>query len=787
MKVSLNWLREYVDLKNKSVEELEEIFSLQVVEIEQVIKMADASNLTIGHVLSCEDHPDSDHLHVCTVDVKKEKLQIVCGAPNVAKGQKVIVALVGAVLPGDFKIKLSKVRGVESAGMLCALDELGIDVKMLLGEQDRGIYLLDNNAPVGENPLDYLGLDDTIFELSLTPNRADLLSMIGVAYDAAAALDSKVNIPTLKLKEVEKSNPIKVELKTKKAMQYHARYIEGVKIEDSPLWLKLRLYAAGIRPINNVVDITNYVLMEYGQPLHAFDADLLGNNIIVKDDVNTKIVTLDNNEREIIKGDIVIATPKEAVCVAGVMGGASTEVTNNTKNIVLEAAEFDPISVRKTSSRLQLRSDSSHRFERKIDSNRTVEALNKAAIMISELTNAKVYKGISSAVNTKHKDIKIETTLTRINSNLGLNLNEKEVDSIIKRLGFEGKIAKDKVNIPSRRIDYDNNDQDLFEDIARIYGYNNIPTTLCKTSDQGDLTEIQSKIRQVKNYFVNCGLYENITYTLVKDDTLNDFTLEVNEPMSVMKPFTLDHKTMRQSLIVSLLEVVSYNQARKNENINIFEISNVYSKGKENLLLSGALSGLMNTSLWQCSKEIVDFYYAKGILQGLFDLLGVEVEYVASDIKNMHPYKTALIKSKEIVLGFIGEVHPKYQSKVNVKETYVFELDFNKLLECSNTKINYEPITKFPSITRDLAIVCSKEIEANEITKLIKQTGKKILVNIELFDVYVGENVAEDEKSLAYKLTFVDSAQTLESQTVDKSIEQILKRLEHVYKAKLRA
>lgn len=795
MKVSLNWLREYVSFKDKTVEELETIFNLQLVEIEQVLKLADATNLTIGYVEECTNHPDSDHLNVCKVNVKNEVLQIVCGAPNVAAGQKVIVALVGAVLPGDFKIKASKIRGVESFGMICALDELGVDAKALFGEVDRGIYILDKEAPVGENPLTYLGLDDVSFELSLTPNRADMLSMIGVAYDLGAALNEKVSLPNLKLKEVNKNNPVNVKVETKNTYQYHTRYIENVTIQDSPLWLKLRLLASGIRPINNVVDITNYVLMEYGQPLHSFDADLLGNEIIVKDNFDGELITLDGEQRNIINGDIVISTPKEVVCLGGVMGGKSTEVTNDTKNIILEAAQFDNISVRKTSSRLQLRSESSHRFERRIDANRVIAALDKASIMISELANGEVYTGVNGVVNKKHSEVVIVTTLKKINSNLGLKLKLAEVEDILNKLDFQykgidlsktGKPRKLQVTIPSRRIDYDTNEQDLFEDIARIYGYNNIPTTLCKTSDKGDLTYTQTKVREIKNYFVNSGLYENVTYTLVKDEVVHDFTLEDKELLSVMKPFTLDHKTMRQSLIQSLLDVVSYNLARKNDNINIFEISNVYSLNGSNTMLSGALSGYMNGSLWQGQKELVDFFYAKGLLEGLFVQLGINVEFQAAELKNMHPYKTALITCNGVTLGYLGEVHPKYQAKANIKETYVFEIDFNLLLSVIDSKIKYEPITKFPSITRDLAIVCNKEIAANEITKLIKQTGKKILVNIELFDVYIGENVAEDEKSLAYKLTFMDSTQTLESSVVDKACEQILKRLEFTYQAKLR-
>ncbi len=386
MKVSLNWLSQYVDFKGKSIKELDDIFSFQLIEIEEQYKLCTATNIMIGHVLECVDHPDSDHLHICQVQLNDGVTQIVCGAPNIAVNQKVMVALVGAILPGDFKIKDSKIRGVESHGMICSLQELGFEEKYVPEQFKEGIFVLDADAPVGENPLMYLGLDDYVFDLHLTPNRADVLSMIGVAYDLGCALDSKVNLVEPVVKEINKVNPVQVEIESDTVYQYHTRYIENVVIKESPWWLKSRLIAAGIRPINNVVDITNYVLMEYGQPLHSFDADLLGNKIVVKTANEGDILTtLDGQERVLKASDIVITDGKSPVCLGGVMGGLSTEVTSKTKNIILEAAEFDPTSIRKTSSRLQLRSDSSYRFERKIDSNRVLTALDAAAMMLMSL------------------------------------------------------------------------------------------------------------------------------------------------------------------------------------------------------------------------------------------------------------------------------------------------------------------------------------------------------------------------------------------------------------------
>lgn len=790
MKVSLNWLKEYIDLKNKTPQELDDIFSLQLTEVEEKYQLSTANNMMIGKVLECVDHPDSDHLHICQVELKDGQVsQIVCGAPNVKEGVKVLVALPGAVLPGDFKIKPSKVRGVESNGMLCSLQELGIEEKYIEEEYKNGIYLLPDDALVGADAMEYLGLNDWVFDLHLTPNRADLLSMIGVSYDLGTVLNSKPTIKSPVVKEIEKKNPVDVVVNTDKVYQYHTRYIENFKIEKSPWWLRQRLIASGIRPINNVVDITNYVLIEYGQPLHAFDADKLGNNIVVrmaKD--GEKFTTLDKVERELNKDDIVITNGNDAVCLGGVMGGLDTEVTNETVNIILEAAEFDPTCVRKTSARLGLRSESSHRFERKVDSNRVKEALNRAAELLTELASGKVYCGINGTILKEHKDINIRVSLAKINSYMGLELSKEEIDDILNRMSFEYKFdgSNYDVKIPSRRIDYDDNYQDLIEDIARFYGFDNIPTTIPATNDKGSLNKEQSLERSIKHLLAGIGLNEVICYSLTNKEDLYAFTEEEVEPIKVLKPFTEDKEYMRQSLIPSLLDVVRYNKARKNDSQKIFEISNIYDVNGSKKLISGAFTGIFEKSLWQQKVEKVDFYLVKGVLEQLFNKLGIYVSYQSGAVKNMHPGKTAIIKAGDEVLGYVGAIHPKYQKEHNLNETYVFELSFDKLIDLAEEKIKYIPVSKYPSITRDLAIVCKKEINAEEIKALIKQTGKKILVDVSLFDLYMDEAIGLDNKQLAYKLTFMDSEKTLESADVDKVIKSILNRLQFVYGATLR-
>jgi len=791
MKVSINWLKEYVDLGNKSITELEELFSLHLTEIEEMFQLANATNMKIGYVHECVNHPDSDHLHVCQVEIEPGNIQqIVCGAPNVRTGVKVIVATPGAVLPGDFVIKPSKIRGVESNGMLCSFQELGIEEKYIDEEFKNGIYLLDDDAPIGEDPLEYLKLSDFVFDLSITPNRADLLSMIGVAYDVASYLGNDVSIKEPVVHEIKEENPVKVTLDTDKCYQYHARYIKDVKIQKSPWWLRQRLIASGIRPINNVVDITNYILMEYGQPLHSFDADKLGNNIVVRTaNEGEKFTTLDEIERTLTTDDIVITDGVNPVCLAGVMGGLNTEVDDNTVNIILEAAEFNPSSVRKTSARLALRSESSYRFERKIDSLRVTKALDKAAEMLEELASGKVLNGVSSVVNREFKELEISVALDKINSYMGVKLSSDEVSNILSNMKFSYKFdgVTYTVTVPSRRIDYDNNYQDLIEDIARFYGFDRIPLTTPKTSDKGHLTKAQSLERSVKNFLAGYGLNETITYSLTSKEHLYEFANEDIKSVKVLMPITEEKEYMRLSLIPSLLDVVAYNKARHMDSAKFFEISNVYSDNGENVLLTGALSGIFDKSLWQGKKEIVDFYLVKGILEELLYKLGIKAQFVKGDHKNMHPGKTADIVVSDDTIGYVGAVHPKYQKDHSLNETFVFEIDFNKLVAYYVESLGYKPSSKFPSITRDLAIVCDKTIKSSDITDLIKQTARKLLVDIELFDVFESEALGLDKKQLAYKLTFCDTEKTLETADVEKVIKSILNRLEFTYKATLRA
>lgn len=790
MKVSKNWLKDYLNLDNITDEELFKEISFHICEIESYKKMVEATNLTIGYVHECIDHPDSDHLHVCQVEVAPGDIkQIVCGAPNVKAGVKVIVANVGAVLPGDFKIKAAKVRGQESNGMLCSLQELGIEEKYVPEEFKNGIYLLPEDAEIGACPLEYLGFDDTIIDLELTSNRSDLLSIEGVAYDLGATLKQEIMPIEPSIEVSDKKNPVIVKLDTDKCYKYSARYLANVTIKESPQWMKARLIASGIRPINNVVDITNFVLMEMGQPLHAFDADSLGNTIVVRQAYDgEKLKTLDDIERELNSDDIVITNGKEAVCVAGVMGGLTTEVEQTTKNIILEAAYFDPLSIRKTSSKLGLKSESSTRFERKIDYDRVERAMDYAAQLMQELCDAEIYDGVAADVKVVLEPKTVTATTAKINSILGTELTDEYVAEIFDRLAYPyTKNGLEYVIIlPSRRMDLEPSIQDIAEDVARINGYDNIPTTIAKTRDKGGLTYSQKRVRLIRQILANMGLNEAVSYSLIHKKDLNLYTTEERNPIEVMMPMTEDRAVMRQSLLNGLIDAIAYNKARKIDDLAMFEIGNTYSTDKEEMKLAIALTGLYSSHLWNGMKQEASFYLLKGILDALLSKLSFNVTYEAyTEVKSFHPGRCARIMHNGKMIGIIGQMHPKFSKDMAIGTTIALEISLEDLIT-EESVLKYMPINKYPSITRDLAIVCAKDIPASQIQALIKQTGKKILTKVELFDLYTGENVGENEKSLAFKLTFEDPTKTLETQDVDKAVQQILNRLDRELGAKLR-
>lgn len=797
MKVSYKWLQELVDLSGISYNELIRDLSLYIVEVDATEKLTEGTNIVVGYVESRVDHPDSDHLSICMVNIGSEVLQIVCGAPNVRAGQKIMLALPGAVLPGG-TIKKGVIRGVESNGMICSLGEVNLEHKFIPEEFQNGIYVLDENAPLGVNALEYLKLDDDIIELGLTPNRMDLLSMNGVANDLAAFYERKRTPLEYELNEQDTlaSSEVEVELKTKDCLLYNARVIKDVEIKESPDFIKSRLMASGIRPINNVVDITNYILMLFGQPLHAFDQDILGNKILVRNaKENETVKTLDDIERKLNKKDIVITDGKEVVCVAGVMGCSNTEVTNNTKNIVLEAAIFNPQSVRKTSSRLGLRSESSVRFERGVDLNQTVQALNYAAYLLEKYAGGKVLKGVVQQGKTNVPDKLIKLSKSEVVNYLGIDLSTEKIAHLLENLGFKVEQKKDnlKVYVPNRRMDITIK-ADLIEEIARLNGYDLLVETLPKMNNVGKLTTEQKRLRNIRHTLSGLGLNEVITYALVGEKENSLFkTLHPKDANSVllMHPMSEDHQELRLGLVPSLVEVASYNTARKLTDVSIYEIGSRYYKVNEEvneeIVLAGLLTGTFNGNTWKGGKEPVDFYLAKGILNVLEEKLGVQFKYQKmQNVENtLHPGRTAEILFQNTVIGYIGALHPAYAKQNGLNETYVFEIVLTKILKQKETTIKFTPLIKKPKVVRDLALVMESSVQVGEIIELIKKQARDIIKDVTVFDLYQAPELGT-KKSVAVSITF-ESDNDLTDELINGKISKILELLESKYQAVLRS
>lgn len=796
MIVSYNWLKELVKL-NVPAEKLAEEMSLYSVEVESFSKLIKATNLVVGYVKEKAKHENSDHLNVCQVNFGDYDLQIVCGAPNVEKGQHVIVALPGAVLPGG-TIKKSTIRGVESNGMICSLQELGLESKYVPEKYAHGIYVLGDDAVPGTPALEYLGLDDYVIELGLTPNRMDLLSMKGVAKDVKAMYRTEELPIECNLHEVNEktSDEISVELLTSNCYSYYARVIKDVKIKESPNFIKARLIASGIRPINNVVDITNYILMLFGQPLHSFDQDKLGNKIVVRRAYDgEKTITLDNIERTLTKSDIVITDGEKPVCIAGVMGSSNTEVTENTKNVVLESAVFRPLSIRKTSSRLALRSEASVRYERGVDLNQSLEAINYACYLLEKYADGKVLEGyVHEGMNyLPNKEFTIDEKY--IQDYLGIEIPLVTMNEICRALSFETKIEGNQllVSVPNRRMDISIK-QDLVEEIARIYGYDKLNETLPVMNISGGLTEVQKARRVTRHTLVDLGMNECVTYSLISHKRQNEFSImsdETQQSIELLHPMSEDHSVLRRTLLSSLIDVVKYNQARKITDNAFFEIGKKYyqvgEQTYEETLLSGIINGNIPNTLWKSQSEKVDFYYLKGILDVLFRKLRVNVEYLTLEkaVDELHPKRSAQIMYNGKLIGFIGEIHPKYAKDNDLVESYVFELSLDLLTDTKPEVEHFKVVSKVPSVERDLALVMDVKQSIGEVLEAIRKSDKMIS-NVKIFDLYIGDKIPENKKSVAVRIT-IESEETLTDEVIASKIKRILKSLEYRYNIVLRA
>ena len=695
MKVSTKWLNDYVKVDDLDPLALSEKIERTAVEVDDTYKMQDGlKKIVVGHVLETKAHPDSDHLHICQVDIgEEEPSQIVCGAPNVAAGQKVIVALPNSRIADNVKIKKSKMRGVVSEGMICALQEIGFSETIAPKAYAEGIYVLPEDAKPGDPVYPYLGMDEDIIDVDITPNRGDMLSMRGVAYEVGAIYDRKVtlNHPEVKEASDEKiEDYVSIEAPEELVAPYLMRIIKDVEIKDSPLWLQKRLWNAGIRPINNVVDVTNYILLDYGQPLHSFDYDKLGSKKIVVRlaEEGEKMTTLDGEERELKANDIVVTNGEVPVALAGTMGGLDSEVVPETTTIALESAVFNGHNIRKTSRRENLHSEASMRFERGINKATVAEALDAAAQMIAELGNGQVVSGVAKANDKKAEAKEVKITLKKINKVLGTSLTEQEVEDIFRRLGFGTAFSEDTftVSVPPRRWDIEI-DADLLEEVARIYGYDNLPTTLPQgPTTPGHYTYKQKVIRQTRRLLEGAGLTQAISYGLTTAEKARRFAMEPAETTELAFPMTSDRTTARMNLVSGLLD----------------------------------------------------------------------------------------------------DVAPSVAKEYRLKRVYVFELNLQKIIDAPKKESIYEPVSKYPTVSRDIALVVPIEVTNQQIVDCIKKNGGAYLKDIRLFDVYKGENIGKGFRSLAYTLQFSNSKQTLQDEEVSRPFDKIKNKLKEEFNAVIR-
>ncbi|MGY4789838.1 phenylalanine--tRNA ligase subunit beta [Pediococcus pentosaceus] len=801
MKLSYKWLSKYLEL-DLEPKDLAEKIERTAVEVDSVTRLDyKLKKIVVGHTLEVTEHPDSDHLHICQVDVgEEEPIQIVCGAPNIAADQDVIVALHGSRIKDNVKIKRSKMRGVPSNGMICALQEIGYPDNVVPKDYADGIYVFpaDSHVKPGDSVMEALGMDDDVIDTSVTPNRGDMFSMNGNAHEIAAILDQKANFEVLKVQDEQKSadtlaDQIKVEIDEQDvAPVYKLMAIENVKIVPSPFWLQTTLMKAGIRPINNVVDVTNYIMLKYGQPLHAYDLDQLkGQTISVAPaGENVKFTTLDDEKRDLRPEDLVITADGTPIAMAGVMGGMATEVSDQTQNIVIEAAIFDPIKVRKTARYHNLHSEAAMRFERGIDYSSLDDALNEAASLVADFGQGKVMSGVVVGNDTKLNPESITIALARINKILGTSLTSEEVVAIFDRLGFSTELDATKqtfkVTVPVRRWDI-HIEADLLEEVARIFGYDNLPVTL-PTGDPtiGQLTTEQKLMRASRTVMEGLGLTQAMSYGLTTIAKSQQFVKGDHELVKVDWPMTKDREALRMNLISGLLDNIAYNKARSVENVALYEQGRVFygngqAQPEEIEHIAGAITGSMQAKSWNEKEKPVTFFDVKGIVEQYLKNVAVagEVSYVADhDRQGMHPGRTADVLLDGDVIGFIGQIHPTTAEEFKIKETYVFELNLTKIIHAEKKLQHYDVISKYPAITRDIAILVNKEVSNTEVLNVINETKQKNLIKVELFDVYEGKNLEKGMKSLAYQFTYQDTNDTLQEDAINDEFSKVIKNLE---------
>ncbi|AZZ60070.1 phenylalanine--tRNA ligase subunit beta [Oenococcus sp. UCMA 16435] len=794
MKVSVNWIKEYMPdfpvNDETDAQKVSDKLALTSTEVaENGYQIPQSSNLVVGKVLDIRTIENSSHLKIAIINVGKRDYQIVTGAPNIAKSQLVVLALPGAFLPNGKKIETTTLDGEISQGMLVSLQEIGFDDSIAPKKHEAGIYVFpkDNDVQVGDDAVEALGIDDLMIDTELTANRGDMLSIRGNLYEFSALLEKDFKFPELKLQESGETSKsqISVNVDSKLAGRYYLRIINNVKVEESPLWLQRRLWNSGLRPINNLVDVTNYIMLLFGQPMHVFDLNRLKyKNIKVSLSKDEKFKTLDGQIRQLKAGeDIVVYDGEDPQMLAGVMGGTQSEVTQQTTDVVLESAVFDPILIRKTARRFNLHSQASQRFEREIDISNSKTALDYAAALLQDVAGGQVAKGVISGLNKESSEKKIKISLSDINDNLGTNVKLSEVENIWKRLNFEYDLSGEKfvVLIPQRRPDITIK-ADLIEEFVRIYGYEKIPARLPQAvNKQSGLTVDEKLDRAIRNVLLGLGLNQAISYSLTDPEVARTFVLEEGREVSLSHPMSQEHSVMRRSILSTLLQVASYNAVREANDIRLFESGAVFSKQngdqlpKEDHQVAGLISGVPAGN-WQHNQKKYDFYYIKGILESFFDSLDLKlpISYQASaQHKEMHPGRTADLYIGDRYLGFVGQVNPKLSNEYKMDSVFVFQINSDLIHELYKANQDYTPLDKFPGTERDLSLLVDKKIESTKIEQMIKENAGDYLRKLQVIDVYQGKELGENKKSISYRLNFVNSQATITDGQVNQSIEKI--------------
>ncbi|HAF31487.1 MAG TPA: phenylalanine--tRNA ligase subunit beta [Anaerovibrio sp.] len=810
MQVSIKWLHDYIDFTETS-DELADKLTMAGIPVENVVHAGEGlEKVVTGKVESIERHPDSDHMFITQMNVgQPELVQIVTGAQNVKQGDIVPVAMIGAKLPNGLKISKGKLRGVPSNGMLCSADELKMDLTTLTDEQKDGIYILPADTEVGIPAKDALGLDDDILEFELTANRGDCFSVFGLVREIAVLTGNTPKWPEIKVNEDDEASTadmIKIGIEANDlCSRFSARVLKNVKVMESPEWMQARLENAGIRAINNIVDVTNFVMVELGQPMHAYDYDQISGHSLTarKAIAGENLHTLDDSSR-IAKGEeLVIADSEKPAGLAGVMGGLESEVTENTTTVVLEAAAFNGASIRRTSRACGLHSEASGRFERGVDVTQTMRALDRAAQLLQDMGACTVTKGIVDVYPEEKKPVSVDFIPAQINNRLGTDISGDKMVEILDSLGFrceeDGKGGY-HVAVPSWRNDVTFM-EDLSEEVARIYGFDNIHASTPRgTMVQGVQSPLQSFIDRIKVTLTHIGMNEELSFSFTNPDMFDKMMLPADSPLRqaipIMNPLTDEAPLVRTSLLASVLENAIRNLSRKNEDIRLYDVAPVfYPKAlpltelpDEVVKVAGFMCGRRNPMSWNTSNDMIDFYDAKGIVEELLAKLNItRYQVVAGEYTAMHPGKTALFKKGKEIVAAVGELHPQVAENLGIsKKAYIFEMDVPTLMKYSSDKFSFDVLPKYPAIVRDLAMLVDEGVNASDIEKTITKNGGKFFKNVTLFDVYTGKQIADGKKSMAFTMLFQSNDKTLTDEEVDESFNNIIAAVEKEFDAELR-